>query len=279
MKKCFILHATATSALAFLAVSCQTTPSVPSETDNVAGKPSLGFPASARARPKGDEILQVSQRSVDLMINYEVGGEAHFRTNLRYVTYPGGASGPTFGIGYDAGYKSANQIEADWKPYVSARDLRLLKSVAGIKGPAAREAAQRLKEQGVTIAWQDAMKVFLNRTLPRFAEKLRSTYPGSEELEPDAAGSLLSLIFNRGENKNPASDRRKEMAAIEPLIQRGDLKGIAAQLRLMKRHWENTNLGGLLQRRESEAELVENADRRYQEAEIVSIHPLQPLQP
>jgi GH24 family phage-related lysozyme (muramidase) len=48
------------------------------------------------------------------------------------------------------------------------------------------------------------------------------------------------------------------MRAIRDAVSREDLKDIANQLRLMKRLWEGKGLGGLLRRRDAEADLVES---------------------
>ena len=53
--------------------------------------------------------------------------------------------------------------------------------------------------------------------------------------------------------------RRAEMRAIRDAVKAGDLHEIAKQLRTMKRLWAGQGLGGLLARREAEAELVEEA--------------------
>jgi len=44
-----------------------------------------------------------------------------------------------------------------------------------------------------------------------------------------------------------------------PLVAAGDLAGIAAQLRSMKRLWDPVKQKGLITRREQEAKLVEQA--------------------
>jgi len=58
---------------------------------------------------------------------------------------------------------------------------------------------------------------------------------------------------------NSPEDRRREMRAIRAAAAAGDLAEIAAQLRAMKRLWEGKGLGGLITRREEEAQLVESA--------------------
>jgi len=80
---------------------------------------------------------------------------------------------------------------------------------------------------------------------------------------------LLSLVFNRG----PALEgpRRREMKAIKPLVQAGDLRGIAAQIRSMKHLWDIEQLPGLHVRRDREAQLIENTRISYPPGELVRV--------
>ena len=52
-------------------------------------------------------------------------------------------------------------------------------------------------------------------------------------------------------------DSRLEMRDIKLLVPKRDYRGIAEELRKMKRIWEGKGLDGLLARREAEAKLVE----------------------
>jgi GH24 family phage-related lysozyme (muramidase) len=61
------------------------------------------------------------------------------------------------------------------------------------------------------------------------------------------------------------------MLAIRDLVARGDLAGIAAQIRSMKRLWEGKGLDGLLRRRDDEAALVAGARRTYTPDELVRL--------
>lgn len=74
-------------------------------------------------------------------------------------------------------------------------------------------------------------------------------------LPPDAQGALLSLVFNRGSSLSGST--RKEMKNIQAYVESKNLQKIADEIRSMKRLWSNLN--GLLERREVEASLVENA--------------------
>ena len=63
------------------------------------------------------------------------------------------------------------------------------------------------------------------------------------------------MVFNRGTSlKGPS---RMEMRKIKELIPKKDYKGIANEVRKMKRLWIGKNLDGLLERRDSEADLIE----------------------
>jgi GH24 family phage-related lysozyme (muramidase) len=119
------------------------------------------------------------------------------------------------------------------------------------------------------IPLEAAKVVFLSFNLPRHGLETRRAYPGVEDLPADAQSGLLSLVFNRGTRMD--TDRRREMKAIQSLVVDRDLAGIAAQIRAMKRLWDPQKLGGLIKRREREAQLVEGADRVYDPTELVRL--------
>lgn len=210
--------------------------------------------AKLPAVPSGASLV-ISLASLDLIVSFEVTSKQNYENKLQRPTWPGEASGVTIGIGYDLGYNSKPDITTAWGALVTDANLQLLLSVAGLKGATAKSALAGVKS--VIIPFTQAMQVFHFTTLPVFAKKLRKIYPGVEKLPPDAQGALLSLVFNRGESIDPNSDRRKEMFNIVALVAAGDLQGIAAQIRSMKRLWPNTP--GLRRRREAEAVMVENA--------------------
>ena len=92
-------------------------------------------------------------------------------------------------------------------------------------------------------------------------QQLVSAFPNAGRLPGIVQGALLSLIFNRGTSMKE-EDRRKEMRAIRDLLSGEppyDLRAVAAELRKMKRLWANTDVSGLVARREREARMVESA--------------------
>ena len=59
-----------------------------------------------------------------------------------------------------------------------------------------------------------------------------------------------------------SGDSRVEMRNIRVLVPKKDYKGIANEIRKMKRLWEGKGMDGLLKRREAEAKLVENCESK-----------------
>jgi GH24 family phage-related lysozyme (muramidase) len=209
----------------------------------------------------------VSKRSLDKLIEFEITSESVYQKKYQKPIYPGGDSGVTIGIGYDVGFNTKTQIDADWRGKISDADLELLKTAAGVKGAAAGALIANLKS--VTVPFAAAREVFYVSTLPRYAANTRGVYPGVQNLPADAQGALLSLVYNRGTKLT--GDTRKEMNAIVALVAAKDLNGIAAQITSMKRLWDKNKLPGLHTRRDEEAKLVKNARETYPPEELVKV--------
>lgn len=222
-------------------------------------------PAPAEAQPLTS--MTVSRRGIDELVAFEITSEAVYARRYQRPVWPGGHSGVTIGIGYDVGMMSEAQLRADWTGRIADAMVERLTRAVHLTGAAARPLATRLHD--VVVPFPVANAVFSQRTLPRYARATRSVWPGVEHLPADAQAMLLSLVYNRGTSL--AGERRREMAAIRPLIAAGDLAGIAAELRAMQRLWDPDQLPGLIARREREAELVENADRVYDPAELIRV--------
>lgn len=207
------------------------------------------------AIPPGASLV-VSRRGVDLIINFEVSSKEVYDKKYQQPIWPGGDSGVTIGIGYDCGFATKDSFTKTWGGTLAAKDLNIMLGVVGLKADKAKAALAAC--QSVKIPFAKAAPVFYQSTLPAYAASTRRAYPGLDKLPPDAQAALLSLVYNRGAAIND-SDSRREMKAIVPLVRSGDLKGIAAEIRNMKRLWTKPNQKGLVDRREKEAVLVENA--------------------
>jgi len=52
-----------------------------------------------------------SKNTLDLLLEYEVGGgQSYYNKKLSRFTWPGGASGPTIGIGIDTAYYTSKEL-------------------------------------------------------------------------------------------------------------------------------------------------------------------------
>jgi hypothetical protein len=196
--------------------------------------------------------LQISEKSWDLILEFEVGGgQPYYEKYLIHPEWPKGASGVTIGVGYDLGYNSRQQILADWKD-LPPEDLNLLAACAGIKGDAAKYALRTVSQ--VRVPWQLAMTVYKSRTVPRFAAATVKAYPGIDTLDAGAQGVMLSWVFNRGDGVS-ASDRDLEKRQIRAAVP-GQPPRVPGYIRHSERLWLGTANGrGLVRRREAEADL------------------------
>lgn len=206
------------------------------------------IPDAPKSGPK--PTLAISDRALNLILSFEgfdKGG------------WPGGASGCTIGYGYDLGYHTLGQFGADWRTRLGVNDFAKLRALVGVRGTLARDRVRVLGT--VNIPTQAAREVFHTSSIPRAIDAALGVFPGIENLPEDAAGALISLVYNRGtrlSDTDPRLEERREMRAIQKAVAAGDLMEIAVQLRSMVRLWVGKGLDGLIRRREAEAALVES---------------------
>lgn len=221
--------------------------------------PPIGAEISAESN--GDEALRgrISDRAYNLIIDLETGGRAYYESphgiNKRPV-WPAGQSGVTIGCGYDLGYYRRAEFEDAWGSRLSPQDVTILAGALGLKGPAARNFMPRVSH--IVIEWGVALSIFDIVNLPREIRRTLSHLPGATQLHPHCIGALVSLVFNRGASFSLAGDRYREMREIRRLIEAGEADGVPSQLRAMKRLWQGTGQGGLLIRRDKEAQLFQD---------------------
>jgi GH24 family phage-related lysozyme (muramidase) len=201
-------------------------------------------------------MKQPSPKALNLILEYEVGGgKSYYEKYLTKPEWPGGASGFTLGIGVDCGYYTPTELEKLF--YFLPKDqLEIVKGASGKTGQAGKAYTQQHKDSGIVVTWDQAIEMFDNYIWTKFAKLAEKAFPGLDELCDDAYGAIVSLVFNRGSSLTGSS--RSEMRVIRELVPKKDYKGIAEELRSMKRIWEGKGLDGLLARREAEAKLVES---------------------
>ena len=216
--------------------------------------------------------LIISKRSIELIIEAEVSSEAYYNKFLQGAIWPKGESGITIGIGYDLGHNTNEQVKKDWEGKIPEGHLATLLNCAGIRGAAAQKLLTKNPElKKIKIPFDTAKEQFYEGPLPRYAKMTANTYPGLDQLKPDAIGALTSMIFNRGAALT--GKNREEMAAIVPLVAKKDYAGIAAQIDKSKRIWANNpDMKGVYIRREKEAAFVKNAEREYDPAGLITVN-------
>ena len=196
-----------------------------------------------------------SKQALDLIFEYEVGGgKSYYDKYLSRPTWPGGASGLTLAIGVDCGYYTPTELEKIFH-FLPKEQLEIVKGGSGKKGQAGREYTKAIQKHNIKVTWEQALEIFEALTWPKFAKLAEKAFPGLDQLCDNAYGAIVSLVFNRGSAMQ--GDSRLEMRNIRNLVPKKDYKGIAKELRKMKRVWKGKGLDGLLARRDAEADLVE----------------------
>jgi GH24 family phage-related lysozyme (muramidase) len=197
-----------------------------------------------------------SKRTIDLIFEYEVGGgEQYYNKFLKRFTWPGGASGPTIGIGVDCAYYQPSELKNIFS-FLPSKHLSLVCGAYGKSGEAGRKYTKILRDVGIEVNWEQAQKIFLNTTWAKFSKLTDRVFPKSDELCDDAYGALVSLVFNRGTSLS--GDSRSEMRDIRNLVQDKNYYAIARKIRSMKRLWFGKGFDGLIDRREMESRMVES---------------------
>jgi hypothetical protein len=200
-------------------------------------------------------IRQPSDKALELLLKHEVGGgKRYYDRFLSGFTWPGAFSGPTIAIGIDCGYYSKDELRKIFH-FLPRKDQILIENASGKTSLEGKKYTEVLKQANIRVSWEQAIEIFKTLTWPKFSSLAEKVYPGLSGLCDDAYGAVVSLVFNRGASLN--GSRRIEMQNIKNLIPKKDYKGIANEIRKMKRLWVGKNVDGLLRRRDDEANLVE----------------------
>lgn len=190
----------------------------------------------------------ISRKAIDLIKSFENDPEDY----LGHPEWPGEESGVTIGFGWDLGQTPWDQTDAAWHKHFSETDLKLLASVSGKKGQAAREVLPRVVR--ISIPYAAAEQVFEEITIPTWTVRTLRIYPQAGDLHGDCLGALVSLVFNRG--AAVAGPRRAEMLEIQNALKEGKPGRIPELLASMKRLWPDS--AGLRRRRDAEAKLFQD---------------------
>ncbi len=198
--------------------------------------------------------LTAEQRCAkELLVRWEVTSQARYERALRSPIWPGGASGVTWGIGYDGGHQSTATIAREWFAHPQADRLA---TTSGLTGESARLALPRYKD--IDVPWAMATDVLVTHSLPRYTALARQAY--GRQLDSAPAGvrcALASETYNRGAGM--AGSRRAERRRIrDHCLPQRDWECVAQQLEASCRVWANDRVNGpgLCNRRVDEAAAV-----------------------
>lgn len=210
----------------------------------------------------GDPVLSIpiSQKAIDLIIYYEVGGRSLYDKKYTKPIVPAWnttQSGVTVGFGFDCGYNSPAQIRTALSGIASEDEITLLQSVSGLKGSKAYYQGLPKVKYTVHFTFEEAEHIFKRDSLPRFAKMTSDAFGLSPtRLHPHSNGALVSLVFNRGSSL-ANTDQRKEMRWIKWNVSIGKEDRVPLDMKSMKRLWSYTTLKGLHLRRDAEAKLFQ----------------------
>jgi GH24 family phage-related lysozyme (muramidase) len=214
--------------------------------------------------PENKNYLIVSKQTIDKLIEFEISSKSYYDKYLQNPHFPGGSSGITIGLGYDLGYHTEDEIRRDWSSYISSVNLSRLIKVARLKGNIAKSNVNSLKD--IKITYNDAFKVFIEVSYPKYVNQTISIYPELNKLHSSAIGALVSLVYNRGNSVNGAN--RVEMKELQTCIKNSNYECMSDTIIKMKRLWVNTNLKGLLSRRDWEASMCLNQQSNQETIKI-----------
>lgn len=201
-------------------------------------------------------MKSISKNTLDLLLKHEVGGgQKYYEKYLSSFTWPGGDSGPTIGIGIDCAYYSKEELIKMFD-YLDEDNLKLVIGAIGKTGESGKIYTKKLRMANIKMNWERAMQIFEEKTWIKFSKLAEKIYPELIYLCDDAYGAIVSIVFNRGTRLSGSS--RVEMKNLINLISNKNYKGIASEIRKMKRLWVGKNMEGLIKRREDEALLVES---------------------
>ena len=229
------------------------------------------------ALPAADPAKAFSSPGSALIAAWEQAGgdvKALRRVYNPLPHWPSSTSGLTIGMGYDLDHQNDQLLKKEWGKVLSPDALAKLsdytpsinakgKQVPKKKNPS---KAALVATKDVVIKYDDAVKVYEDKILPRYQAMANKAFPGFVSLDPYTQGALLSMVYNRGDSytlkkgtKQAKALRKKHFMEIREAVMKHDTKAIEAVLRAMKsEHNDPETKKGLYRRRDAEADLIKD---------------------
>lgn len=211
----------------------------------------LAFSGFAGAATPGAH--PATQCTRDLLVRWEITSESAYVRRYQSPIWPGGASGITWGVGYDGGHQAAPVILREWAAHAGAPRLS---TTSGLIGQPARAALPGYRD--IVVPWAMAVDVLEASSIPRYRAAARRAYGRHFDAAPPGVQcALTSETYNRGEAM--AGSRRAERREIrDRCLPARDAECVAQQLEASCRVWaaDEINGPGLCNRRRSEAAVI-----------------------
>jgi len=207
---------------------------------------------SITTEPLPEPVTSIDPAVVALVVRWEVGSPAQYVRRYQGVICPGGASGPTVGIGDDLGHQTEREIRRRWGWHPDVDRMVTASGQVGV----AKCNAWRAAHRDIRVGYDDAIRVFTRFAWPAYQAMAERAYRnGWGELTSNHQGSLTSNGYNRGFSF--LGSRRTEMHRVrDTCVPGNDAPCTADQLRASCRVWDSQPdiRKGLCARRHAEAD-------------------------
>lgn len=226
--------------------------------------------------PEADPAKSFSSPGSALIAAWEQSGgdvKALRRVYNPLPHWPSSKSGLTIGMGYDLDHQNDGLLKKEWGSVLSPDALAKLSDytptldVKGRPRPKKKKPSKAavVATRDVVVRYEDAVKVYEEKVLPRYRAMANDAFPALPALDPYTEGAIISMVYNRGPSYTKKGDKRasdlrkKHFMEIREAVFKHDTKAIAAVLRKMKsEHTDPSTKKGLHRRRDSEAKLIED---------------------
>jgi hypothetical protein len=116
-------------------------------------------PAVTVAAPAAATDLPLPEEALTFVESEEDGSPQYYVANYEHWDCPGGASGPTAGVGYDFGQVTRAEAQADWTGIVDAATLAHMLTAVGLQGATAEQYCREHRTE-ITVTWDQGIAEF-----------------------------------------------------------------------------------------------------------------------
>lgn len=209
--------------------------------------------AELRLDPEYEKQLEIDRLATALIVRWEITSEKTYIRKYQGVICPGGASGPTRGIGWDDGHQTPRDIATAWFMHPQ---LDRITPASGQVGEA-KCRAYRIGNRDIVTPYPMAEKVFKGSSLPAYCRGAERTYGAwIRSMSAGVNAALCSVQYNRGgQTVGPRNIEKRNIRDKCSIVKTAQC--VADELVSMCRLWAGTKISqGLCDRRKDEARVA-----------------------